>query len=538
MKHFRFLCLLGFLLYGVTSLSAQSQNSYIIQLAESSDLHAIDAYFKQHNIHAEIHLVAMSIRAYELTLVHTPTRKSKGWTPLLNNCPGIIAYQPNRSYERRRITPNDPKFSEQWYLDMIHMPEAWQLATGMIDSGYFEPVIGVLEAGYDFSRPDLQGILYTNPGEIPGNGIDDDNNGYIDDVHGWNFDSEDGNHYIDYTYHGDAVVSVMAALGNNGIGVAGINWQGKVLPLTLEARNTDAETIKAYEYFYQMRKTFNETNGEKGAFIVATNSSFGLDGYYEEDAPLFCEMFDKMGSVGILSVGATSNQDVNVDINGDLPSDCSSLDLIIVNSIDRDRENNYSGRGIENIDLAAPAEKILVVSKPGEYIEDSGTSFAAPQISGVISLAYSLGLDSMQRAIETNPLEVSAAIRTCLLENTTSAPDLIDENATGGYLNALATLECVYARYYIPETDQPIAIQKLYPNATQMDLFIDYAVKTTDKPIQVLIFDMIGKLIKEDTIDPITDHPAKISVHQLPAGVYAITLVQNGIATTQQFVKM
>src|SRR5690625_7979928 len=109
-----------------------------------------------------------------------------------------------------------------------------------------------------------------------------------------------------------------------------------------------------------------------------------------------------MGSVGILSVGATSNQDVNVDLDGDLPSDCSSEYLIITNSIDRNLENRNSGRGTESIDLAALGEKVTVMHKSGEFIEDSGTSFAAPQVSGVISLAYSLLLDILHKEIRIN----------------------------------------------------------------------------------------------------------------------------------------
>ncbi len=501
------------------------------------DVDQVKEYFNGKNISVETRLIAKSIGAYLLTPSAIPTRKSSDWSKLLEQCPGITGFQPNRTYERRRITPNDPKFNEQWYLDMIKMPEAWELTTGMVQSGAYQPVIGVLEAGYDFSRADFEGILFENPGEIPGNNIDDDNNGYVDDVNGWNFDSEDGVHYIDYTYHGDAVVAIMAALGNNKTGIAGINWHGKILPLTLEARNTDASTIEAYEYFYQMRKKFNETNGSQGAFVVVTNSSFGLDGLFEEDAPLFCSMYDKMGSVGILSVGATSNQDVNVDIHGDLPSDCSSPYLIIVNSIDRDKLNNYSGRGTKNVDLAAPAEKILVVSKPGQFIEDSGTSFAAPQISGVISLAYTLPLDSLQRAIKRAPVEVAESIRTCMLENTTPAPDLTDENATGGYLNALSTLQCVHDKYYIPESTKSLSITKIYPNATREDLNVKYAAKDAQTTIRVVIYDILGKKVKEDTIDPATTNPAHISVKSLPAGVYAISFIQDKNVATEQFIK-
>lgn len=527
----------GPLLFFTVLLAAQSPTSYIIQLSPDTKPQNVRKFFTERKIQIELREIASSIRAWELTPEFQATRTASDWTVLLAQCPGISAYQSNRQLERRQVTPNDPKFSEQWYLEVIQMPEAWELTTGMVSSSAHQPVIGVLEAGYDFTRTDLQGVLFENPGEIPGNGIDDDNNGYVDDVHGWNFDSGDDNHYIDYTYHGDAVVSIMAARTNNQVGIAGINWSGKVLPLTLEARNTEAATIEAYEYFYQMRKRFNETNGAQGAFIVATNSSFGLDGLFEEDALVFCEMFNKMGSVGILSVGATSNQDVNVDIHGDLPSSCSSDQLIVVNSIDRDLVNNYSGRGPINVDLAAPAQNILVVSEPGEYIDDSGTSFAAPQISGVISLAYSLELDSLHKAIAEDPVLVADNIRNCILENTSSAPDLKDENATGGYLNALASLQCVYDAYHIPGTDEPITLLNLYPNASQDIVNIDYLVQNLQEKVHVVIYDMVGKKVQETTINPILDNPAQINVGNLAPGIYALTLIQNSHSTVRQFAK-
>lgn len=188
MKHLRLICLFGLIFYGITSLPAQSRSSYIIQLAESATSQEVSVFFDENNINTEIQLLAKSIRAYQITSVQSATRQSSDLKSLLERCPGIITYQPNRTYHRRSVTPNDPKFPEQWYLDLIKMPEAWELTTGTITSDHYQPVIGVLEAGYDISRPDFEGIIFTNPGEIPGNGIDDDNNGFIDDVHGWNFD--------------------------------------------------------------------------------------------------------------------------------------------------------------------------------------------------------------------------------------------------------------------------------------------------------------------------------------------------------------
>lgn len=537
MNIYKCLLLISVLACGRMAVLAQSNSSFIIQIASDSKIKSVEAYFAQHDIPVHTYLLAQSINAYRIEPVSKTPRRAANWTTLLQNCPDIHVFQPNRTFKRRNTTPNDPKYPEQWYLDLINMPQAWDLTTGIIESNQPKPVIGVLEAGYDFTRPDFQGILFQNPGEIPGNGIDDDGNGYIDDVNGWNFDSNDGNHYIDYTYHGDAVVAIMAAQGNNQIGTTGINWQGTILPLTLEARNTEAATIEAYEYFYQMRKKYNETSGSQGAFIVATNNSFGLDGLFEEDAPIFCSMFEKMGSVGILSVGATSNNDVNVDINGDLPSDCSSEHLIIVNSIDRDLLNQYSGRGVMNVDLAAPAEKILVVGQPGEFIEDSGTSFAAPQIAGVISLAYSLSLDSMQSAIRQDPVSVAESVKLCLLDNTSPAPDLVDENATGGYLNARATLECVTKKYYVPETSSKVSIVNMYPNATKENLSVEYLVSDPNKALKYVVLDILGKKLKEGTVNPHIDNPFEINVANFAGGLYVLTLYQDKSKSSKIFVK-
>lgn len=538
MNILRFLsCFIGLFILFSQVVSGQGEASYIIQIEDDQKIDLVREFFAEKQIQIHLREIAPSIRAWELKLLSHPARRAADWRSLLLQCPGIAAFQRNRTLELRRKTPNDPKFPEQWYLDLIRMPEAWDITTGAVASSRPTPVIGVLEAGYDFSREDFQGILFTNPGEIPGNGIDDDGNGYVDDVHGWNFDSENDQHYIDHTYHGDAVVGIMAAQTNNMLGTAGINWAGKILPLTLEARNTEAATIQAYEYFYQMRKKYNDTQGAQGAFIVATNSSFGIDGLFEEDAPLFCAMFNKMGSVGILSVGATSNQDVNVDIHGDIPSSCSSEQLIIVNSIDRELENSYSGRGIVNVDLAAPAQKILVVGVPGEYIEDSGTSFAAPQVSGVISLAYTLDLDSLHRTVAMDPKMVADQIRSCILQSTTPAPDLSDENATGGYLNAQGALQCVYNTYRIPGEDKALALINLFPNGSHDVLTVLYHVAELQNDVHLIIYDMIGRKIQEVTVNPVVDNPVQLSVSDLAPGLYVLTLIQGKHRTSRQFAK-
>lgn len=516
----------------------QTRPSYIIQLEKDHSIEEVEAYFTARELQIETRFIAASIHAWLLRPT-TATRRAAGWEDFLDQCPAIRIWQPNRTYSPRNREPDDPKYSEQWYLKTIGMPEAWEWTTGSVPDSFPRPVIGVLEAGITMDRPDFEDIFFSNPGEIPGNGIDDDHNGFTDDVHGWNFDDESGDHSVDPTYHGDAVIGMIAARGNNGVGISGINWSGEILPVSLEARNTDAATIRAYDYFYQMRKRYNETNGEEGGFIVATNSSFGIDGLFEEDAPLFCAMYDTLGTVGILSVGATSNQDVNVDLHGDLPSNCSSEFLIIVNSIDRNLENNSSGRGVESVDLAAPGEKVLVMGKPGEFKEDSGTSFATPQVSGIISLAYSLPVAEMREAIRENPAAVAEVVKSCILSTTTSAPDLADENKTGGYLNAPETLECVYNHYFRPDPEsRALAIEQLYPNAVSDDLYVKYEVADRTQKIHYTLFDILGRKVFGGQIDPLSEETPVISVSLLPAGVFILSLKQGKHTSSKKFIKM
>lgn len=534
----RYFLLLLVIHVSFTSGKSQPGESFIIQIDKKTDIEAIHDFFHEKNLSLKTELIASSIHAY-LVYSDQPIRRAVGWESILDSCPDIIAWQPNRTYEKRNRTPDDPKFGDQWYLETIQMPAAWEYTTGEVADSFPIPVVGVLEAGYTTDREDFEDIFFQNPGEIPGNGIDDDQNGYIDDVSGWNFDNQSGIHNIDYSYHGDAVVGIIAARGNNGIGITGINWSGKILPLTLEARNTDATTIQAYDYFYQMRKRFNESEGKEGGFIVATNSSFGIDGMFEEDAPIFCAMYDTMGSVGILSVGATSNQDVNVDLHGDLPSDCSSPFLIITNSIDRNLENRNSGRGVENIDLAAPGEKVTVMHHPGEFIEDSGTSFAAPQVSGVISLAYSLPLDSMQKEIQENPIRVAQLVKSCILESVNKAPDLTSKNKTGGYLNAHRTLECIYANYLPASSEnQPLKIAELFPNAARENIHVRYQVADPIQKAGYTLFDILGKKILSGDLNPLSGDEIEIPVSDLAPGVYVLTIHQGKNRTSRKFVKM
>ena len=154
--------------------------------------------------------------------------------------------------------------------------------------------------------------------------------------------------------------------------------------------NTTDDVIAAYTYPYENRKLFNETGGQKGAFVVATNSSWGIDFGTPDDAPLWCAMYDTLGSVGILNAAATINSNYDVDIVGDLPTTCISDYLITTTSVNNQGEKmSNAGFGAQSIDLGGFGSEILSTFNNDSYASISGTSVAAPQVAGVVALLHS-----------------------------------------------------------------------------------------------------------------------------------------------------
>src|SRR5690606_9496705 len=143
-----------------------------------------------------------------------------------------------------------------------------------------------------------------NTDETPNNGIDDDNNGYVDDYDGWNAYNSTGN--IPSANHGTHVAGIAGAIGNNEIGISGVNWNVKTMPIAGSSGN-EATVVEAYAYALEMRARYNETDGDEGAFIVVTNTSFGVDMGDPTNFPIWCSMYDELGEVGILSCAATAN---------------------------------------------------------------------------------------------------------------------------------------------------------------------------------------------------------------------------------------
>jgi len=307
----------------------------------------------------------------------------------------VSVAQFNHIVTPRVTTPNDTRYSEQWDMNNtgqsggtpdadIDAPEAWDVATGGNTAMGDTIVVCVVDGGGDLTHPDI--TWWKNYQEIPGNGIDDDNNGYIDDYDGWNAIGNNGT--IPSNSHATHVSGTVGAKGNNNQGVAGVNWKVKVMPVN-GSTSSEAVAIKAYAYPYKMRKLYNETNGTKGAYVVSTNSSFGVDNGQPANFPLWCAMYDSLGRVGVLSAGAGPNNNVNIDVVGDIPTACPSPWLIAVtNTTNTDVKNSGAGYGPINMDLGAPGTNILSTLPSNSYGLNTGTSMATPHVAGAIGLMY------------------------------------------------------------------------------------------------------------------------------------------------------
>lgn len=380
-----------------------------------------------------------------------------GW---FKNLTEVNALQFNH-WMTERLIPDDPLFGNQWHhVDPqdhdIDADLAWEITTGGATALGDEIVACVVEtSGAKWDQEDLIENHWINALEIPNNGIDDDLNGYVDDYDGWNVtgnndNSSNGN-------HGTQVSSMIGAKGNNGIGVSGVNWDVKIMQVQMGSIS-EANAIAAYTYPLVMRKLYNNTNGEQGAFVVVTNSSWGIDNGQAVDAPLWCQMYDSLGYYGILSCAATANNNVNIDQVGDLPTTCPSNYLISVTATNASDVRTFSGYGTTHIDLGAPGEAVLMAGN-NSYSASSGTSFASPCVAGGVSLLYSAPCVSLAQVSQDNPSLAALWVKDYILQGIDPVSNLQTEVATGGRLNLKTSLDLVLNNCVSGDCPAPFSVQ-------------------------------------------------------------------------------
>lgn len=350
--------------------------------------------------------------------------------------------------EAQATIPNDASFGTQWDMDNtgqsggtvdadIDAPEAWDIATGGLTALGDTIVVAVIDGGCDLNHIDLN--LWKNHAEIPNNGIDDDNNGYVDDYDGWNAYNNNGNMPNDG--HGTHVSGTVSAKGNNGIGVSGVNWDAQVMPIAGSSGN-EATVVIAYDYALTMRTLYNQSNGAQGAFVVATNSSFGVDFANPQNYPIWCAMYDSMGMQGILSAAATMNNNSNVDNTGDVPTACGSDWMIsVTNTTHNDTRNNGAAYGLTTIDLGAPGSNILSTTPNNNYSSFTGTSMATPHVAGAVALLLSGPCPGFVTQYKQNPGMMALVLRDYIFQGVDTIPALNGFTVTGGRLNIFNSLQ-------------------------------------------------------------------------------------------------
>jgi hypothetical protein len=377
----------------------------------------------------------------------------------------------------QRLVPDDPFFEQQWHHQQandhdIDSELAWDITTGGTTPTGDEIVVCVVElGGGKWNTADIIDNHWVNVHEIPLNNIDDDNNGYIDDYDGWNIVSESD--IIDNDSHGTRVCSMIGSKGNNNTGVVGVNWDVKMMMVQIGS-STEAAAIAGYVYPLEMRRLYNETNGAQGAYVVATNSSWGTDNGQPADAPIWCAMYDSLGVHGVLSCGSTTNNNSNVDLFGDLPTACPSEYLISVGRTNSMDVRASGGYGITTIDLAAPGDAVYLANNT-TYTNTTGTSFSSPCVAGAIALLYSAPCTAFDDNANANPAQAAALMKDFILNGVDTTTQLLGETVSGGRLNVHNSMQLL-----INSCDNGQCMAPYGLDVTQSPGTLNYAINWND----------------------------------------------------------
>ena len=401
------------------------------------------------SISSQIHALSTSglrtVESFDLVPGLTHVRTVAGETiqstlaSILTN-PNVEYAEPNY-YVTALAVPNDPDFSKQYGLHNIGQTSgtagadidavnAWDLQTGK------DVIIAIIDTGVEYTHEDLIPNVWTNVNEIPGNGIDDDNNGFIDDVYGWDFSNNDSDP-IDDMGHGTHVAGIIAANTNNGIGISGINWRAKIMALKfIDAAGigTTSNAIKAINYAVAMGAKISNNSWGGGAFT---------QGLYDT--------LSAANDAGHLFIAASGNNSTNTDDPANEMHYPSSYDLPNVISVaatdEFDSLGTFSNYGPVSVDLAAPGRQILSLWLNNGYLSLDGTSMAAPFVAGAAGILLS-----------TLPNLSINELRSALLDNVDLLPGLNGLTVTGGRLNLFNALNSISANIIVTPLTQHLAV--------------------------------------------------------------------------------
>jgi subtilisin family serine protease len=286
----------------------------------------------------------------------------------LSKNPNVIYAEPDYIVSAT-TTPNDPMFGQLWGMAKINAPAAWDVSTGSANV-----VVGDIDTGIDYTHPDLAANVWVNPGEVAGNNVDDDGNGYVDDVNGWDFVSDDNNPMDDHG-HGTHTSGTVGATGNNGVGVAGVNWNVRVAGLKFLSAQGSGSTSDAV-----LALGYAVAEGMK-----VTNNSWGGGGFSQS----LYNAINAARDAGMLFVAAAGNSTLNNDLLPFYPASYGLDNVIAVAATtSTDGLASFSNYGATSVDLGAPGAGITSTVPGNGYESWSGTSMATPHVSGAAALLF------------------------------------------------------------------------------------------------------------------------------------------------------
>lgn len=285
----------------------------------------------------------------------------------LRQSPEVVYAEPKQIHQIA-ATPNDPLYLNQPFFNVVRARQAWDTVRG--EQG--NVVIAIVDGGTDIDHPDLAANLWRNPGEIANNGLDDDNNGYVDDVHGWNF----ANNSPDPTglastphnaHHGTHTAGIAAAVTNNNTGVAGMSWNAKLMPVCVGDSETDRYITFGFEGVLYA--------ANNGADVISLSWGGSGNSAFEQD------VIDYAADLGVAVVAAAGN-DNSAALH--YPSAYRNV-LAVANTTNDDLKYSGSNYGTW-VDVAAPGTGILSTISNGNYVNYSGTSMSCPLVAGLVAL--------------------------------------------------------------------------------------------------------------------------------------------------------